>query len=135
MMMVGDNLAQILACPAAQTSPWLSLPRNAGADSLWVEGPRSEAARSGIGATLSPSGSRRSRTPPSCAISIENPGGQLWVNCVGFAPTERVSAVGVDQDHQVVSEPRIFDIGVLAVACDFPRSFQHFVNLIEVEDY
>src|SRR6516225_6717532 len=43
--------------------------------------------------------------------------------------------VGVDQDHQVVSEPRIFDIGVLAVACDFPRSFQHFVNLIEVEDY
>src|SRR5215475_15168067 len=41
--------------------------------------------------------------------------------------------VGVDQDHQVVSEPRIFDIGVLAVACDFPRSLQHFVHLIEVE--
>jgi hypothetical protein len=41
--------------------------------------------------------------------------------------------MGVDQDHQVVSEPRIFDIGVLAVACDFPRSLQHFVHLIEVE--
>src|SRR5215831_10614420 len=41
--------------------------------------------------------------------------------------------VGVDQDQQVVCEPRIFDIGVLAVACDFPRSLQHFVHLIEVE--
>src|ERR1700756_4327866 len=41
--------------------------------------------------------------------------------------------VGVDQDHQVVSEPRVFDIGVLAVASDFPRSLQHLVHLIEVE--
>src|SRR5262244_2798502 len=31
--------------------------------------------------------------------------------------------VGVDQDHQVVSEPRIFDIGVLAVACDLVSEF------------
>ena len=36
--------------------------------------------------------------------------------------------VGVDQDHQVVSEPRVFDIGVLAVACDFPRSLQQRVR-------
>jgi hypothetical protein len=28
--------------------------------------------------------------------------------------------VGVDQNHQVVSEPCIFDVGVLAVAGDFP---------------
>ena len=41
--------------------------------------------------------------------------------------------VGVDQDHQVVSEPRVFDVGVLAVAGDLPRSLQHLVHLIEVE--
>src|SRR4051794_29045655 len=41
--------------------------------------------------------------------------------------------VGVDQDHQIVCEPRIFDVGVLAIACDFPRSLQHPVHLIEVE--
>src|SRR4051812_41348164 len=41
--------------------------------------------------------------------------------------------VGVDQDHQIVCESRIFDVGVLAVACDLPRSLQHPVHLIEVE--
>src|SRR5712671_1521074 len=41
--------------------------------------------------------------------------------------------IGVDQDHQIVCEPRIFDIGVLAIAGDLPRSFQHSVHLIEVE--
>ena len=28
-----------------------------------------------------------------------------------------MSLVGVDQDHQIVSEPRIFDVGVLASHC------------------
>src|SRR6516164_9002883 len=32
-----------------------------------------------------------------------------------------VSLIGVDQDHQIVSEPRIFDIGVFAIAGDLPR--------------
>src|SRR5712671_4201833 len=41
--------------------------------------------------------------------------------------------VGVDQDHQIVCESRIFDVGVLAIACDLPRSLQHPVHLIEVE--
>ena len=41
--------------------------------------------------------------------------------------------VGVDQDHQVVSEPRIFNAGVLAVACGLLRPLQHPVHLGEVE--
>src|SRR5580693_8955894 len=46
-----------------------------------------------------------------------------------------MSLIGVDQDHQIVGEPRIFDIGVLvlAIAGDLPRSLQHSVHLIEVE--
>ena len=31
-----------------------------------------------------------------------------------------MSLIGVDQDHQIVCEPRIFDIGVLAIAGDPP---------------
>jgi hypothetical protein len=41
--------------------------------------------------------------------------------------------VGVDQDHQIVSESRIFDIGVLAIAGNFLRSLQHPIHLIEVD--
>src|ERR1700722_2915083 len=41
--------------------------------------------------------------------------------------------MGVDQDHQVVSEPRIFDMGVLALACDLPRPLQHPIYLVEVD--
>ena len=44
-----------------------------------------------------------------------------------------MSLIGVDQDHQIVCEPRIFDIGVLAIARDLPRSLQHPIHLIEVE--
>ena len=44
-----------------------------------------------------------------------------------------MSLVGVDQDHQIVSEPRIFDVGVLAIARDLPRPLQHLVHLIEVK--
>src|ERR1700720_3616609 len=44
-----------------------------------------------------------------------------------------MSLIGVDQDHQIVCEPRIFDIGVLAIAGDLPRSLQHSIHLIEVE--
>ena len=32
-----------------------------------------------------------------------------------------MSLIGVDQDHQIVSEPCIFDVGVLAIARDLPR--------------
>src|SRR5215469_7266095 len=44
-----------------------------------------------------------------------------------------MSLIGVDQDHQIVCEPRIFDVGVLAIAGDLPRSLQHSIHLIEVE--
>src|SRR6476646_7965846 len=44
-----------------------------------------------------------------------------------------MSLIGVDQDHQIVCEPRIFDRGVRAIAGDLPRSLQHSVHLIEVE--
>ena len=44
-----------------------------------------------------------------------------------------MSLVGVDQDHQIVSEPRIFDVGVLAISRDLPRPLQHLVHLIEVK--
>ena len=44
-----------------------------------------------------------------------------------------MSLIGVDQDHQIVGEPRIFDVGVLAIAGDLPRSLQHSIHLIEVE--
>src|SRR6202007_2509607 len=53
-----------------------------------------------------------------------------FVHC----PTQPVmSLIGVDQDHQIVCEPRIFDVGVLAIAGDLPRSLQHSIHLIEVE--
>src|ERR1019366_6791159 len=42
-----------------------------------------------------------------------------------------MSLVGVDQDHQIVSESRIFEIGVLAIAGTRPRSLQHPIHLIE----
>src|SRR5580704_17899498 len=44
-----------------------------------------------------------------------------------------MSLVGVDQDHQIVSEPRVFDVGVLAISHDLPRLLQHLIHLIEVE--
>src|SRR3954454_7458731 len=44
-----------------------------------------------------------------------------------------MSLVGVDQDHQIVCEPRIFDVGVPAISRDLPRSLQHPVYFIEVE--
>jgi hypothetical protein len=44
-----------------------------------------------------------------------------------------MSREGVDQDHQIVSKSRIFDVGVLALASDLPGSLQHSVHLIEVE--
>src|SRR6201984_737308 len=44
-----------------------------------------------------------------------------------------MSLIGVDQDHQIICESRIFDIGVLAVAGALPRSLQHSIHLIEVE--
>src|ERR1700756_2469569 len=44
-----------------------------------------------------------------------------------------MSLIGVDQDHQIVCVPRIFDVGVLAIAGDLPRSLQHSIHLIEVE--
>src|ERR1700691_1537200 len=44
-----------------------------------------------------------------------------------------MSLVSVDQDHQVVSESRIFDGGVLAIARGLPRPLQHPVNLGEVD--
>jgi hypothetical protein len=43
-----------------------------------------------------------------------------------------MSLIGVDQDHQIVCESRIFDVGVLALARDLPRSLQHPIHLIEV---
>jgi hypothetical protein len=42
--------------------------------------------------------------------------------------------VGVDQDHQIVSEPRIFDVRVPAISRDFPRLPQHLMHLVEVLD-
>src|SRR5271166_90142 len=44
-----------------------------------------------------------------------------------------MSLVGVDQDHQIVSEPRIFDVGVLALARGLLRPLQHPVHLGEVD--
>jgi hypothetical protein len=44
-----------------------------------------------------------------------------------------MSLIGVDQDHQIVSEPCIFDVGVLAIARDLPRPLQHPIHLIEIE--
>src|SRR5208283_293430 len=44
-----------------------------------------------------------------------------------------MSRVGVDQDHQVVGEPRIFDVGVLAVTRGLLRPLQHPVHLGEVD--
>lgn len=44
-----------------------------------------------------------------------------------------MSRVGVDQDHQVVGEPRILDPGVLAVAGCLLRPLKHAVHLIEVD--
>ncbi len=41
--------------------------------------------------------------------------------------------MGVDQDHQVVRESRVFDIGVLAVTRDLFRALQHLINLREVD--
>ena len=41
--------------------------------------------------------------------------------------------IAVDQDHQIVSEPRVFDVGVLAIPRDLPRSFKHPIHLVEVE--
>ena len=41
--------------------------------------------------------------------------------------------IGVDQDHQIVSEPRAFDVGVLAIPRDLPRSLKHPIHLVEVE--
>ncbi len=43
-----------------------------------------------------------------------------------------MSLVGIDQDHQIVSKSRIFDIGVLALVSGLLRSLQHPVHLIEV---
>src|SRR5271169_390953 len=44
-----------------------------------------------------------------------------------------MSLVGVDQDHQVVRESRIFDVGVLAVTRSRLRPLQHPVDLGEVD--
>src|SRR5277367_1337800 len=44
-----------------------------------------------------------------------------------------MSLVGVDQDHQVVRESRIFDVGVLAVTRSLLRPLQHPVDLGEVD--
>src|ERR1700722_4376121 len=41
--------------------------------------------------------------------------------------------IGVDQDHQIVREPRVFDVGVLAVAGDVARPLQHPIHFIEVD--
>src|SRR5262252_10907164 len=43
-----------------------------------------------------------------------------------------MSLVGINQDHQIVGESRIFDCGELAIAGDIPRSLQHPIHLIEV---
>src|SRR5262245_42741862 len=44
-----------------------------------------------------------------------------------------MSTVCIDQDHQIVSETRILDVGVFAVACGLLCSFKHTVHLIEVD--
>lgn len=41
--------------------------------------------------------------------------------------------MGVDQDHRIVSEPRLLDVDVLAVARVFLRPLQHTVHRVEVE--
>src|SRR5215471_13978496 len=43
-----------------------------------------------------------------------------------------MSLVGINQDHQIVRESRIFDWGELAIAGDIPRLLQHPIHLIEV---
>src|SRR5438045_1555478 len=59
---------------------------------------------------------------------------ELLPKSFGHGPNQPVmSLIGVDQDHQIVCEPRIFDVDVLAIAGDFPRSLQHSIHLIEVE--
>jgi hypothetical protein len=37
--------------------------------------------------------------------------------------------IGVDQDHQNVSEPRVFDVGVLAIPRDLLRPLKHQIHL------
>ena len=44
-----------------------------------------------------------------------------------------MSRVGVYQDHQIVSESRVFDAGVLPVTRDFFRSLQHPIHLGEID--
>jgi hypothetical protein len=43
-----------------------------------------------------------------------------------------MSRVGVYQDHQIVRESRIFDVGVLAVTRNIFRSLQHPIHLSEI---
>src|ERR1700751_6166353 len=40
-----------------------------------------------------------------------------------------MSLIGVDQDHQIACEPRIFDLGVLAISAALPRSLKHSILL------
>src|SRR5262249_29489110 len=44
-----------------------------------------------------------------------------------------MSTVCVDQDHQIIGETRVLDVGVFAVACGLLGSLEHTVHLIEVD--
>src|SRR5215471_21328659 len=44
-----------------------------------------------------------------------------------------MSRMGVDQNHQVISESRILDPSVLTVACCLLRPLEHSVYLIEID--
>src|ERR1700740_1808799 len=44
-----------------------------------------------------------------------------------------MSRMGINQDHQIISETRILDEGVLATASALLGSLQHPIYLIEIE--
>jgi hypothetical protein len=107
-----------------------------GSGRVWSPG-RSSAARrpkSFASFAISPTGS-----PATCARCdlrhsadlAARPAPRAAVSPPRQAPV--MSLVSVDQDHQVVSESRIFDGGVLAVARGLLRPLQHPVNLGEVD--
>jgi hypothetical protein len=41
--------------------------------------------------------------------------------------------ISIDQDHQIIGESRLFDVGVLAIAGGLFRSLQHFIYLGKIE--
>jgi hypothetical protein len=43
-----------------------------------------------------------------------------------------MTGVGINQDHQIISKPRILDAGVLAASSALLGSLQHPIYLIEI---